>query len=89
MNSPVRCRSAGAIGALLALVAATGGRPDRSVTVSLSQLADRTRLAGPTIVDCLARLERLGLVASTTRRRGRTSTYYVSDPPDPRPSLSA
>ncbi len=46
----------------------------------------RTRLSCPTVIDSLARLERLGLVVSTTHERGKTKTYYVPDPPS---SLSA
>jgi DNA-binding MarR family transcriptional regulator len=65
----------------LAIVAAADGQPDQSVTISLSQLGDRTNLSTPTIVASLARLEKLGLVVSTTRRRGKVTTYYVSDPP--------
>jgi hypothetical protein len=38
-------------------------------------------LSCPTVIDCLARLEELGLVVSTTRQRGKMNTYYVSDPP--------
>jgi hypothetical protein len=65
----------------LVMVQACGGQPDRSVTVSLSQLMARTRLSCPTVIECLARLEELGLVVSTTRQRGKTKTYYVPDPP--------
>lgn len=75
-----------AIKVYLAMVAAGGGRPDRSITISLSQLADRTSLSSPTIVASLARLERLGLVVSTTRRRGKVTTYYVADPPGAGPA---
>ncbi len=70
-----------AIKVYLVMVQACGGEPDRSVRVSLSQLMDRTRLSCPTVIDSLQRLERLGLVVSTTRERGRAKTYYVSDPP--------
>jgi len=70
----------------LIMLAACGGRPDRSVTLSLSQLMARTRLSCPTVIDSLARLEGLGLVVSTTHERGKVKTYYVSDPPE---SLSA
>lgn len=65
----------------LAILDAGGGEPDRSVTISLSQLAARTYLSAPTIVASLLRLEKLGLVVSTTRRRGKVTTYYVPDPP--------
>ena len=60
---------------------ACGGLPDRSVTISLSQLMKRTRLSCPTVIDSLARLEDLGLVVSTTHQRGKVKTYYVPDPP--------
>ncbi|WP_315852103.1 winged helix-turn-helix domain-containing protein [Tautonia rosea] len=66
----------------LVMVAACGGRPDRSVTMSLSQLMDRTALSCPTVIDSLARLEKLGLVVPTTRQRGKVKTYYVADPPE-------
>lgn len=70
-----------AIKVYLVMVAACGGRPDRSVTMSLRQLMARTDLSCPTVIDSLARLERLGLVVSTTRERGKVKTYYVPDPP--------
>ena len=66
----------------LAMLDACEGIPDRSVTLSLSQLASRTRLSSPTIIESLARLEDLGLVVPTTRGRGRVTTYYVADPPE-------
>src|SRR5262245_15000335 len=69
-----------AIKVYLVMVEASGGRPDRSVTVSLSQLMRRTQLSCPTVIDSLARLEHLGLVVSTTHERGKVKTYYVSDP---------
>jgi replication initiation and membrane attachment protein DnaB len=75
-----------AIKVYLVLVEACGGRPDRSVQLSLRQLMERTSLSCPTVIDGLARLEALGLIAATTRQRGRTRTYYVPDPPT---SLSA
>lgn len=65
----------------LVMVEACGGVPDRSVTLSLSRLMERTRLSCPTVVESLGRLERLGLVVSTTHERGKTKTYYVPDPP--------
>lgn len=65
----------------LVMVQACGGEPDRSVSVSLSQLMGRTSLSCPTIIESLARLERLGLVVSTTHERGKIKTYYVPDPP--------
>lgn len=70
-----------AIKVYLVMVQASGGAPDRSVILSLSQLMERTRLSCPTVIDSLHRLERLGLVVSTTRERGKAKTYYVSDPP--------
>lgn len=70
-----------AIKVYLVMVQACGGRPDRNVTMSLRHLMERTRLSCPTIIDSLGRLERLGLVVSTTRERGKVRTYYVPDPP--------
>ncbi len=70
-----------AIKVYLAIVQACDGVPDRSVTISLSVLARRTKLTAPTVIDSLVRLERLGLVVSTTRQRGKVNTYYVSAPP--------
>ncbi len=65
----------------LTLVQAGGGQPDRSVCMSLQEIMIRTRLTCPTVLDGLARLEKLGLVVSTTRERGRAKTYYIPDPP--------
>jgi replication initiation and membrane attachment protein DnaB len=70
-----------AIKVYLAMIEASEGLPDRSVTLSLSQLQRRTRLSCPTVIESLARLEGLGLVVSTTHERGKVKTYYVSDPP--------
>ena len=70
-----------AIKVYLVMLDACGGAPDRSVTLSLSQLMDRTKLSCPTVIESLARLEELGLVVSTTRQRGKVKSYYVSDPP--------
>ena len=64
------------------MVDACGGLPDQSVTLSLNQLMNSTRLSCPTVIDSLSRLERLGLVISTTHERGKVKTYYVPDPPD-------
>jgi hypothetical protein len=72
-----------AIKVYLVMLEASGGQPDKSVTVSLNQLMRRTRLSCPTVIDGLARLEALGLVVSTTHERGKVKTYYVSDPPSP------
>jgi DNA-binding MarR family transcriptional regulator len=74
-----------AIKVYLVLVAAGGGKPDRSVRMSLSQMMASTRLTCPTVLDALARLEKLGLVVSTTRETGRAKTYYISDPPPASP----
>jgi pyocin large subunit-like protein len=74
-----------AIKVYLVIVEACEGLPDRSVTISLSELMRRTRLSCPTVIDSLARLEDLGLVVSTTRARGKVKTYYVPDPPSPVP----
>jgi hypothetical protein len=65
----------------LAIIEACGGVPDRSVTISLNRLMQRTKLSCPTVIESLARLEDLGLVVSTTHQRGKVKTYYVSDPP--------
>jgi hypothetical protein len=70
-----------AIKVYLAIIEACGGVPDRSVTISLRLLMQRTELSCPTVIESLSRLENLGLVVSTTRQRGRVKTYYVSDPP--------
>jgi tRNA G26 N,N-dimethylase Trm1 len=70
-----------AIKVYLVMLEACGGEPDRSVTVSLSQLVKRTQLSCPTVIEGLARLEELGLVVSTTHERGKVKTYYISDPP--------
>jgi len=70
-----------AIKVYLTMLEACGGQPDRSVTISLSQLMRKTRLSCPTGIEGLARLEDLGLVVSTTHERGKVKTYYVPDPP--------
>jgi len=75
-----------AIKVYLVLVEAGGGQPDRSVRMSLEQIMGRTRLTCPTVLEALRKLERLGLVVSTTREPGRAKTYYISDPP-PAPPL--
>jgi len=71
-----------AIKVYLVMVSACGGRPDRSVTVSLRELMEQTELSCPTVIESLSRLEALGLVVSTTRSRGKVKTYYVPDPPE-------
>ena len=76
-----------AIKVYLVMLEASGGQPDKSVTLSLSQLMKRTQLSCPTVIESLARLEDLGLVVSTTRQRGKAKTYYVSDPPAAADSL--
>ena len=70
-----------AIKVYLAIIEACGGVPDRSVTISLSQLMGGPSLSCPTVIESLAQLEDLGLVVSTTHERGKVKTYYVSDPP--------
>jgi hypothetical protein len=75
-----------AIKVYLVVVEACEGVPDRSVTISLSELMKRTRLSCPTIIDSLSRLEALGLVVSTNRARGKIKTYYVPDPPSRLPA---
>ncbi len=69
-----------AIKVYLVIIEACNGIPDRSVTISLSQLTKRTQLSCPTVIDSLAQLEELGLVVSTTRVRGKVKTYYVPGP---------
>ena len=70
-----------AIKVYLVILQEAGGTSDKSVTLSLNQLMKKTRLTCPTVIDALARLEGLGLVVSTTRQRGKVTTYYVADPP--------
>ena len=70
-----------AIKVYLVMLEACGGIPDQSVTMSLSQLMNRTHLSCPTVIESLTRLEKLGLVVSTTHERGKVKTYYVPDPP--------
>jgi len=70
----------------LVMLEACGGLPDQSVTMSLSQLRARTKLSSPTLIDSLSRLERLGLVVSTTHEPGKVKTYYVPDPPEAGPA---
>jgi replication initiation and membrane attachment protein DnaB len=70
-----------AIKVYLTIIQACEGVPDRSVTISLNLLMQRTKLSCPTVIESLARLEELGLVVSTTNQRGKVKTYYVSDPP--------
>jgi replication initiation and membrane attachment protein DnaB len=65
----------------LVVLQACDGKPDRSVTLSLRQLMERTQLSCPTILESMGRLEDLGLVVSTTHQRGKVRTYYVADPP--------
>jgi hypothetical protein len=71
-----------AIKVYLVMLEATGGRPDQSVTISLTELTKRTHLSCPTVMESLTRLETLGLVVSTTHERGKVKTYYVADPPE-------
>src|SRR5262249_42396709 len=72
-----------AIKVYLVMLEACGGRPDQSVTISLSQLTKRTHLSSPTVIESLTRLGDLGLVVSTTHERGKVKTYYTADPPEP------
>ena len=72
-----------AIKIYLVILEGSGGQPDKSVTMSLNEMMKRTRLSCPTVIESLSRLEELGLVVSTTRRRGKVKTYYVADPPAP------
>src|SRR3954447_5864567 len=74
-----------AIKVYLVMLEACGGEPDKSVTISLSQLTARPRLSCPTVVDGLARLEELGLVVSTTHERGKVKTYYLPGLPPEHP----
>ncbi|WP_435020317.1 hypothetical protein TA3x_001764 [Tundrisphaera sp. TA3] len=69
-----------AIKVYMVMLEACGGIPDQSVTMSLNQMMQQTRLSCPTVIDCLARLEKLKLVVSTTHERGKVKSYYVSDP---------
>jgi hypothetical protein len=71
-----------AIKVYLVMLESSGGKPDRSVTISLSQLTKRTGLSSPTVIESLTRLEGLGLVVSTTYQRGKVKTYYIADPPE-------
>ncbi len=75
-----------AIKIYLVIIEACNGLPDRSVTISLSQLMKRTKLSCPTVIDGLAQLEELGLVVSTTHERGKVKTYYVPGPALPSPT---
>ena len=70
-----------AIKIYLVMIDATGGLPDRSVTISLSQLMARTSLSCPTVIKGLKNLESIGLVVSTTHERGKVKSFYVPDPP--------
>ena len=69
-----------AIKVYLVVIEACNGLPDRSVTISLNQLMQRTQLSCPTVIESLARLEELGLVVSTTHQRGKVKSYYVPGP---------
>jgi DNA-binding MarR family transcriptional regulator len=71
-----------AIKVYLVVLEACGGLPDRSVTMSLSQIRARTKLSTPTVIESLLRLEQIGLVVSTTHEPGKVKTYYVADPPE-------
>lgn len=69
-----------AIKVYLVLLELGGGRPGRIVTVSGAELSRRTWLSGPTVSECLVRLESLGLVAALETKPGRAKSYRVSDP---------
>jgi len=69
-----------AIKVYLIIIEACDGLPDQSLTISLSELMQRTGLSCPTVIESLTRLEKLGLVVSTTRQRGKVKTYYVPGP---------
>jgi hypothetical protein len=69
-----------AIKVYLVIIEACRGLPNTSVTISLSQITQRTQLSCPTVIESLARLEELGLVVSTTHKRGKVKTYYVPGP---------
>jgi hypothetical protein len=69
-----------AIKVYLVIIESCGGLPDSSVTISLNQLMKRTGLSCPTVIDSLAQLADLHLVVSTTRQRGKVTTYYVPGP---------
>jgi DNA-binding PadR family transcriptional regulator len=49
--------------------------------MSLRAIQEATALSCPTVIECLERLEKLGLVVSTTRKSGSPNTYYIPGPP--------
>lgn len=65
----------------LTMISACGGEPGKSVTMSLRAIQEATALSCPTVIECLERLEKLGLVVSTTRKSGSPNTYYIPGPP--------
>jgi len=65
----------------LTMLAACDGEPGRSVTMSLRSLQSATNLSCPTVIDCLSRLETLGLVVPTVHKPGHANTYYIPGPP--------
>lgn len=65
----------------LAMLAECGGEPGSSVTMSLRTLQNATNLSCPTVIDCLGRLENLGLVVSTMHKPGRANTYFIPAAP--------
>jgi hypothetical protein len=69
-----------AIKVYLVIIEACDGLPNRSLTISLKQLMNRTGLSCPTVIESLTRLEQLGLVVSTTHERGKVKTYYIPGP---------
>ena len=69
-----------AIKVYLVIIEACGGLPDRSVTISLSQLMKRTRLSCPTVIESLTRLEDWAWSSRRRTSAGKVKTYYVPDP---------
>ena len=69
-----------AIKIYLAVLASCDGETGRGVTLSLSHLMAETQLSCPTVIEGLARLERLGLVIATSGGPGKAKTYAVADP---------
>jgi DNA-binding transcriptional regulator GbsR (MarR family) len=49
--------------------------------MSLRTIQNATNLSCPTVIDCLDRLENLGLVVHTMHKPGHPNTYYIPGPP--------
>ena len=49
--------------------------------MSLRTIQNATNLSCPTVIDCLDRLENLGLVVHTMHKPGHANTYYIPGPP--------